>query len=137
MRDCYHGREAGMRRLPWQRPPHHLRLRNVTGGEPQQRNNEKTKVISQIGNVIFLVFEVDRRELCTSIIPMYMHFHFYLAFKHVSFPLYHQHIYLPGLPRKTEEYRTPLLVSPATRASGGDDHSRLGHHLPATIKNIT
>lgn len=39
--------------------------------------------------------------------------------------------YLPGLPRKTEEYKTPLrAASVAARASGGDDHSRLGHHLP-------
>lgn len=37
----------------------------------------------------------------------------------------------PGLPRKTEEYKTPLLAaSLAARASGGDDHSLRGHHLP-------
>lgn len=43
---------------------------------------------------------------------------------------------LPGLPRKTDEYRTPLrAASLATRASDADDHSRLGHHLPVTITN--
>lgn len=69
MRERYHGRKAGMRRLPWQRIPHHRRQRNATGGELQQRNNEKAGVISRIGNVIFLVFEPE--DWCASIICVY------------------------------------------------------------------
>lgn len=38
---------------------------------------------------------------------------------------------LPGLPRKTEEYKR--LVASAFRASGGDDHS-LRHHRPEIIQ---
>lgn len=37
-------------------------------------------------------------------------------------------LYLPGLPKKTDEYRTPLRASERLSAA---DHSRLGHHLPA------
>lgn len=37
-------------------------------------------------------------------------------------------MHLPGLPRKTEEYKTRLDGSLA-RVSGGDDHS-LRHHRP-------
>lgn len=42
-------------------------------------------------------------------------------------------INLPGLPRKTEEYKR--LVASAFRASGGDDHS-LRHHRPIKEKQI-
>lgn len=40
--------------------------------------------------------------------------------------------HLPGLPRKTEEYKTRLDGSLA-RVSGGDDHS-LRHHRPVKEK---
>ena len=43
-------------------------------------------------------------------------------------------LYSPGLPRKTDEYKTPLRASfaAAARASAGEGHSlRVVHHLPA------
>ena len=43
-------------------------------------------------------------------------------------------LYSPGLPRKTDEYKTPLRASfaAATRASAGEGHSRrVVHHFPA------
>jgi len=51
----------------------------------------------------------------------------------------HVDLNLPGLPRKTEEYRTPLRAASlaAARASVGEDHSLLGHHLPAIKENST
>lgn len=44
-----------------------------------------------------------------------------------------QELDLPGLPRKTEEYKTPRRASLAARcASGGELHSLREHHLPET-----
>jgi len=43
-------------------------------------------------------------------------------------------LYSPGLPRKTDEYKTPLRASfaAAARASAGEGHSlRVVHHFPA------
>lgn len=65
--DRCHGREAGMRRLPWRRIPVSLvfaprsttsareRMRGVRGGE----NNEKAKVIPWTGGIV--IFLVDFR----------------------------------------------------------------------------
>lgn len=43
---------------------------------------------------------------------------------------------LPGLPKKTEEYKTPLRAASfaAARASDEDDQSLRGHHLPEIIE---
>lgn len=43
---------------------------------------------------------------------------------------------LPGLPKKTEEYKTPLRAASlaAARASDGEDQSLRGHHLPVEKK---
>lgn len=50
---------------------------------------------------------------------------------------YLQELYSPGLPRKTEEYRTPLrAASDAALASAGEDHSRLGHHFPIKVNKV-
>lgn len=47
--------------------------------------------------------------------------------------MYLQELYSPGLPKNTDEYRTPLLAaSLTTLGSFGDGHSLVLHHLPVT-----
>ena len=43
-----------------------------------------------------------------------------------------QELYSPGLPKNTDEYRTPLrAASFTTLGSPGEGHSLPRHHLPA------